>query len=123
MQKLQLNQQFLTLNGKIEAIISNNDDMAIGAIEALQKYGLNKGGDSKYIPVVGVDGVPRAKELINQGIMTGTVATDLQAEVNAIYTVGMNLVSGNDPLYGTNFKFDETGITIKTPYYEYVKLQ
>jgi len=99
---------FLTLNDKIEAIISNNDDMAIGAIEALQKYGFNKGGDSKYIPVVGIDGIPKAKELINQGIMSGTVIADLPTEVNAIYSIGMNLASGNDPLYGTNFKFDET---------------
>ena len=112
---------FLTLNDKIEAVISNNDDMAIGAIEALQKYGFNKGGDSKYIPVVGIDGIPKAKELINQGIMTGTAIADLRAEVNAIYSVGMNLVSENDPLSGTNYKFDETGYTIKTPYYEYVK--
>jgi len=99
---------FLTLNDKIEAIISNNDDMAIGAIEALQKYGFNKGGDSKYIPFVGIDGIPKAKELINQGIMSGTVIADLPTEVNAIYSIGMNLASGNDPLYGTNFKFDET---------------
>ena len=113
----------LTLDGKIEAIISNNDDMAIGAIEALQKYGFNKGDDSKYIPVVGIDGVPEAKELINQGIMLGTAISDLPTEVNAIYSVGMNLVSGNDPLYGTNLKFDETGITIKIPYYAYTKLQ
>ena len=33
----------------------------------------------------------------------------------------MNLVSGNYPLNGTNYKFDETGIAIKLPYYEYVK--
>jgi len=114
---------FLTLNDKIEAIISNNDDMAIGAIEALQKYGFNKGGDSKYIPVVGIDGIPKAKELINKGIMTGTVVADLPTEVNAIYSVGMNLVAWNDPLDGTNLKFDETGITIKIPYYGYTKLQ
>ena len=66
---------FLTLGDKIEAIISNNDAMAIGAIKALQKYGYNKGDNSKYIPVVGVDALPEAKELINQGVMTGTVDT------------------------------------------------
>ena len=81
----------------------------------------NKGGDSKYIPVVGVGGLPEAKELIDQGIMTGTVIEDLRTQANAIYAVGMNLVSGNNPLDGTNFKFDETGVTIKVPYHEYVK--
>jgi methyl-galactoside transport system substrate-binding protein len=111
----------LTLDGKIEAIISNNDEMAIGAIEALQKNGFNKGGDSTYIPVVGVGGLPNSKELIDQGIMTGTAVEDIRTETNAIYTIGMNLVSGNEPLHGTNFKFDETGITIKIPYYAYTK--
>ena len=90
-------------------------------LKHLQKYGYNKGDNSKYIPVVGVDAIPEAKELIKQGIMTGTVIQDLRAHANAIYTVGMNLVSGKYPLNGTNYKFDETGITIKIPYYEYVK--
>lgn len=63
----------LRYGDKIEAIISNNDAMAIGAIEALQKYGYNKEDKSKYIPVFGIDGIPAAKDLINKGVMTGTV--------------------------------------------------
>ena len=111
----------LNLYDKIEAIIANNDAMAIGAIEALQKYGFNKGDSSKYIPVVGVDALPEAQELIKQGVMTGTVVQDPRALADAIYAIGMNMVSGAYPLSGTNYKFDETGITIKLPYYEYVK--
>jgi methyl-galactoside transport system substrate-binding protein len=53
----------------MEAMISNNDEMAIGAIEALQKYGFNKGVNSKSIPVIGIGGSPEAKELINKGFM------------------------------------------------------
>ena len=34
---------FLKYDGSIEAIIANNDAMAVGAIEALQAYGYNKG--------------------------------------------------------------------------------
>ena len=106
---------------KIEAIISNNDAMAIGAIKSLQKYGYNLGNNSKYIPVVGIDALPEAQELIKQGLMTGTVIQDPHEHANAIYTIGMNLVTGNNSLSGTNYKFDETGITVKLPYYEYVK--
>lgn len=119
--KTAMESNLLTLDGKIEAIIANNDAMAIGAIKTLQKYGYNKGGNSKYIPVVGVDALPEAQELIKQGVMTGTVVQDPRVHANAIYTIGMNLVSGTYPLNGTNYKFDETGITIKLPYYEYVK--
>ena len=37
----------LQFGNKIEAIIANNDSMAIGAIKALQEYGYNKGGKTK----------------------------------------------------------------------------
>lgn len=119
--KTTIESSFLTLGNKIEAIISNNDDMAIGAIEALQKYGFNKGGNSKFIPVVGIGASLKAKELVDKGFMTGLIVEDLQTQAKAIYEVGMNLVYGKNPISGTNFKFDETGITIKIPYYKYTK--
>ncbi|HEX9025748.1 MAG TPA: galactose ABC transporter substrate-binding protein [Clostridium sp.] len=119
--KTAMESMFLVNGNKIEAIISNNDAMAIGAIKALQKYGFNKGGDSKYIPIVGVDGLPEAKEFIDQGIMTGTVVQDPSEQAKAIYTIGMNMISGTTPLNGTNYKFDETGITVRLSPQEYVK--
>ena len=119
--RITIESKILGLYDKIEAIIANNDAMAIGAIEALQKYGFNKGDSSKYIPVVGVDALSEAKELIRQGVMTGTVVQDPRALADAIYATGMNMVSGAPPLSGTNYKFDETGTTVKLPYYKYVK--
>jgi len=112
---------FLTYGTKVEVIISNNDAMAIGAIEALQKYGYNTGDKSKYIPVFGVDALPEAQKLIKEGIMAGTVVQNPREHADAIYAIGMNLISGADPLNGTNYKFDKTGVTVKLPYYEYVK--
>ena len=111
----------LKYGNKIEAIIANNDSMAIGAIESLQKQGYYKGDKSSYIPVVGVDAIPEARELIKKGFMTGTVLQDPHAAAEAIYTVGMNMVSGKYPLDGTNYKFDYTGIVIRLPYYEYIE--
>lgn len=119
--RIAIESQILTLSDKIEAIISNNDNMALGAVEALQKYGFNKGDSSKYIPVVGLGGVPEAKILIDQGLMAGTVVQDAKLHARAIYDVAMNLASGKDPLQGTDYKFDETGVTVKIPYYKYVK--
>ena len=110
---------FLRYGDKIEAIISNNDAMAIGAIEALQKYGYNKEDKSKYIPVFGIDGIPAAKDLINKGVMTGTVFQDPNQTAEALYSIGMNLVANKNPLENTNYKFDETGVTIQMPYQEY----
>jgi methyl-galactoside transport system substrate-binding protein len=108
-------------DGKTEAIIANSDDIAIGVIEALQKYGFNKNDPSKYIPVVGIGGLPKTVEFIKQGSMVGTVVQNPIDYANAVYAVGMNLVAGTQPLSGTNYKFDETGNTIRIPYYPYTK--
>jgi ABC-type sugar transport system substrate-binding protein len=61
---------------KIEAILANNDDMALGAIEALKAHGYNTGDSSKYIPVVGVDATAAALQAMKEGSMLGTVLND-----------------------------------------------
>lgn len=105
---------------KIEVVISNNDSMAIGAIQALQEVGYNNVDKTKIIPIVGVDAIPKAQELIKEGIMTGSVLQDSFAMADAIYSVGMNLVYNRKPLEGTDYKFDETGVAIRIPYKEYI---
>lgn len=112
---------FLIYGNRIEAIISNNDEMAIGAIEALQKYGYNNGNESMNIMVVGIDGIDKAKDLIEKGFMTGTVIQDPYAQAEALYKVSMNLISGKYPLENTDYKFDDTGSVIRLPYKEYKK--
>ena len=110
----------LKYGDKIEAIISNNDAMAIGAVEALQKQGYYKGNKLNYIPVVGIDAIPKARALIKEGFMTGTVLQDPRAAAEAIYKTGMNIVSKKYPLENTNYKFDYTGVVIRLPYFEYI---
>ena len=113
-------QLYLYYGNKIEAIISNNDEMAIGAIEALQKYGYNLGDPSKTITVVGVDAIPAAQELIKKGEMTGSVLQDAPAMAEACYAIGINLVSGRPSLEGTLYKFDDTGVSVRIPYKEFM---
>lgn len=108
------------LDNKIEVVISNNDNMAIGAIEAFQKYGYNKDDKSKYIAVFGIDGLLEAQELIKNGYMSGTVLYDFDAYAKAVYDIGMNLVSNMKPLEGTNYKFDETGVRVLIQYQKYI---
>lgn len=112
---------YLQYGRNIEAIISNNDEMAIGAIEALQKYGYNKGDNTKTIPVVGVDGIPEAQELIKQGIMAGSVLQDAKAMAEVSYNMGINLVDRRNPLDGIPYEFDGTGVAVRIPYKEIVR--
>jgi len=107
---------FLNYGDKIEMIIANNDAMAMGAIEALQKYGYNKENSVKNIPVFGIDGIPAAQELIKKGVMTGTVFEDPNDTAEALYKVGMNLISNKPPLEDTNYKINETGTIIRITY-------
>lgn len=107
---------FLQSGNKIEMIISNNDAMAIGAIEALQKYGYNKGDPQKNIPVFGIDGIPVAQELIKKGFMTGTVFEDPNDTAEALYKVGLNLVYNVSPIEDTPYKFAKGETVIRIPY-------
>ncbi|MDR3598147.1 galactose ABC transporter substrate-binding protein [Clostridium sp.] len=117
--KAATNSLFLKYDGKIDAIIADNDAMAIGAVEALQTYGYNTGDPAKTIVVVGIDGIPEALELVNKGYMAGTVIQNPSDTAEALYTVAMNLFSGKVPTEGTNYKFDKTNATILLPYQEY----
>lgn len=112
---------FLKYNKNIEAIISNNDAMAIGAIESLQNYGYNKGDKSKNIAVFGIDGLPESKDLIEKGFMTSTLEQDPKIVAEELYSVGMNLVNNLDPLLNTNYNIVNGEILIPFPYNEYVK--
>lgn len=106
----------LKYSGQIDAIISNNDAMAIGAIESLQKYGYNTGDKSKTIPVVGIDGLPEAIDLIDKGFMAGTVIQDSNVIAEVLYTVGMNLYNNLNPIENTNYKIEDKEIIIPYPY-------
>lgn len=111
---------FLKYGNQIEVVIANDDTMAIGAIKALQEYGYNLGNRSQTIPVVGVDVVPEAKELIEKGEMLGSVYQSAKAYADALYAVGMNLVAGKSPIEGTQYKFDDTQVAIRLPQTEYL---
>lgn len=82
-------------NNMVELVIANNDDMALGAISALQNAGYNKEG-ATYIPVFGVDATDAAKEKIADGSMTGTIKQDADGMANTIAAVAQNFQGGKD---------------------------
>ncbi|UYZ33862.1 galactose ABC transporter substrate-binding protein [Clostridium beijerinckii] len=118
--KTNISSLLLQYGKNIEAIIANNDEMAIGAVEALQNNGYNLGDKNKTIVVVGIDATAEAQELIKKGFMAGSVMQDPYEMAEAIYLIGMNVFEGRDPLYETQYKFDETKVAIRLPYHEYV---
>lgn len=88
--------QFNEANGNmIELVIANNDDMALGAIAALQAAGYNNEG-GKLIPVFGVDATDAAKAKISEGAMTGTIKQDAVGMAEAVVVIAQNLMKGAD---------------------------
>lgn len=76
---LTLMEDWVLANGQIDAIISMNDNMAAGALEAVK-------GEADYADILtyGVDGTPEATLLIQDGAMTATTLQNAQelAELN-----------------------------------------
>ncbi|MFA7636214.1 MAG: galactose ABC transporter substrate-binding protein [Monoglobales bacterium] len=104
---------------KIECVIANNDGMAQGAIAALQAAGYNKGDESKFIPVVGVDATDAAKELISKKYMSGTVVQDGDAMAEALLKLALNVAEKREFLTETDYEYDDTGIAVRIPYKPY----
>lgn len=87
---------FITSKGidKIEAVLANNDDMALGAIEALKAQGYNKGDKTKYIPVVGVDATSPALAAMADGSLLGTVLNDAENQGKATVNIAVAAAQG-----------------------------
>jgi methyl-galactoside transport system substrate-binding protein len=89
---------FITGQGldKIEAVLCNNDDMALGAVEALKAEGYNKGDAAKYIPVVGVDATAPALQAMKEGSLLGTVLNDAANQGKATVNIAIAAAQGKE---------------------------
>lgn len=104
----------------IELVIANNDNMAEGAIAALQTVGYNVEGGDKTIPVFGVDALASAVEKIDAGIMTGSVKQDGEAMAATIATLVQNVIDGEALMANTEeYNVDADSAKIRVPYSMY----
>lgn len=89
---------FITGQGidKIEAVLCNNDDMALGAVEALKAEGYNKGDAAKYTPVVGVDATAPALQAMKDGSLLGTVLNDAENQGKATVSIALAAAQGKE---------------------------
>ena len=78
----------------IEVVISNNDDMALGAIDACQDLGLT---EEEMPVVVGVDATAPALEAVRQGTLCGTVRNDAAGIAESMLDLALALENSEDP--------------------------
>lgn len=92
---------------QIEVVITNNDAMAMGAIEAMKAQG-------NVLPTFGVDALPEALQLIKADSLKGTVLNDGEGQAKAVYALSVDLANGKDPKQNAAIKLD--GNNVRIPY-------
>lgn len=80
---------------EIDAVIACNDDMALGAIEALKAGGFFSGDDT-YLPVCGVDATVNGCQAIKDGTMLVTALNNPVMLAKSIYKVMYLTNSGQE---------------------------
>ena len=96
----------------IELVFSNNDDMAIGAIDYLVEAGVFTENPEKYdqpFVIVGVDGTAVGLSAVRKGLLYGTVKNDSESQASAIMTLADYILKEKDmhdfPYIVTNDKY------------------
>lgn len=78
---------------KIELVLANNDDMALGAIDALKASGIER---ESWPVIVGIDGTKVGLEAIKNGEMAGTVYNDKEGQAQAMLNLAFALATDGD---------------------------
>jgi len=78
---------WMTAGDDINAIASNNDEMAIGALQALGK-------NKDNVLIAGVDGTPDALQMIKNGKMVATVFQDAKGQGEGAIKTAVKLAKG-----------------------------
>lgn len=80
-------EQWIALYGKnIEVVIANNDDMALGALDALDKFKMEK------VSIVGIDATAQGIEAVKNGRMLGTVDCDSYTYAGVLLRMASSLI-------------------------------
>lgn len=86
-----MEQWLLAYPDTIELVVSNNDDMALGAIDALER------AEITGVNVIGIDGTIPGLEALGNGKMLGTVSANKELYASAIMELAISRALG-EPL-------------------------
>lgn len=89
---MSITENWITAYGNdLNAILANNDEMALGAVRALQSAG------RKDVLVMGIDGIPDALAAIKAGTMAGSVLQDARGQGEGSIQVIEKALKGEKP--------------------------
>lgn len=75
---------------EIELVISNNDDMALGALDALERTG------SRKMNLVGIDATIPGLEAVRTGKLLGTVESDKELYAGTVFQIAAAMAMGKE---------------------------
>lgn len=78
---------------KIELVMSNNDEMALGAVEAYRKAGY---ACEDWPVIFGIDGLEEALEAVKAGEMQGSILNDRVDQAKEMAKMAVELFEGED---------------------------
>ncbi|WP_417696515.1 sugar ABC transporter substrate-binding protein [Pseudomonas sp.] len=87
---MDLTSNWLLAGSRFDAIVANNDEMAIGAAMALQQAGKAKG----EIAIVGIDGLPDGLAAIKRGMLVASVFQDPKAQATSAVQAALKMIKG-----------------------------
>lgn len=95
-QGLRIVETWLTAGVQIDAIFSNNDEMALGASQALIQAGKKIGTGNGEVIVCGIDATPDAQNAIREGTLSMSVLQDSVVQAQKSIDNIINIIEGKE---------------------------
>ncbi len=93
-----MNQFLKSFGSEIEVVLSNNDDMALGAADALERScgspAQARAAGTPWPVILGIDGTKVGLEALQNGRLLGTVLNDSKGQAEAILELARSVVQG-----------------------------
>lgn len=87
---MDLTSNWLLAGTQFDAIVANNDEMAIGAAMALQQSGKAKG----EVAIIGIDGLPDGLAAVKRGMLAASVFQDPKAQASKAVESAIKMIKG-----------------------------
>ncbi|MDP2182883.1 MAG: substrate-binding domain-containing protein [Actinomycetota bacterium] len=91
-----------SFGGEIDGIVAENDDMGLGAVQALKEANMS-------VPVVGIDGIEDGLRAVESGDFIGSSLQHGRVELAAGLAVALKVINGED--YEKNYVYTMPPIT------------
>lgn len=101
---------------QIELVLANNDDMALGAVDALKEAEIPQ---EEWPAIFGIDGTDVGQTALSKGELKGTVYNDKEGQAQAMLSLAMQLAAGGS-LEDLNL---QDGKYIRLPYKKMEKIE